>query len=185
MAKPVELVEAPAPVVLKGNQRMAPRQIGPASSPASNVERRTRFTARQFHGGVRRDILFRYLEMQTKESIAETYHTDVRTINVILADPEIREEQKRVMGLLTQNIAQRLNVLAAPAIDTMRDTMRGENESKLKLDAAKAVIENASDFQKKAESIGEGDMAAQILQQIGKGIAAKLPIIEADAEVVE
>ena len=181
-----EFIKAPAPVVLKGEQRMAPREIGP--SPVSNAsqEKRTRFTARQFHPSVRRDILYRYLELESKEDIADRYHTDVRTINVILADPEIREEQKRVMALMSQNVAERLNVLGAAAVDTVRDTMRGENESKLKLEAAKAVIDSATGFAKKPPEGGEaGDLAAKVIAQIAQNAAIKAAIPVEDAEVVE
>jgi hypothetical protein len=164
---------------------MAPREIGTSPAPNADQEKRTRFTPRQFHPSVRRDILYRYLELEPKDEIADRYHTDVRTINVILADPEIREEHKRMMGLMSQNVAERLNVLGAAAVDTVRDTMQGKQESKLKLEAAKTVIDSATNFAKKpAEGAEAGDLAARVIAQIAQNAAIKAAIpVEEDAEI--
>lgn len=183
--KEPELISAPAPVVLKGNQKMAPREISKSTNTNADNEKRTRFTARQFHPSVRRDILYRFLELESKSEIADRYHTDVRTINVILADPDIREEHKRMMNLMSQSAAERLNALGPMAVDTVRDTMQGKQDSKLKLEAAKAVIDSATNFAKKADpNDGAGDLAAKVIAQIAQNAAIKAAIPVDDAEVL-
>jgi hypothetical protein len=105
-------------------------------------------------------IMLRWLEGQSVDAIAARYAMTVDKVRAVLRLRAVKQEVQRLSQLTRDEwIKDRVAGLAAEALDTLRDTMRGENTSELKFKAAKElldktpVLKQASDLGK---SIGEG-----------------------------
>lgn len=120
-----------------------------------------------------RDILYRYLERQPIETIAEVYGITVGKIKRILRYPTVTAERDRILGLVTQHMANRVELLVPEALDTVRDTVRGKNLSELRLKAARDVLDHAKSFEKNQGNDAVKDLGAAIIRELNRKIEGK------------
>jgi len=105
-------------------------------------------------------IMLRWLEGQSVADIAARYALTVDKVRAVLRLRAVKQEVQRLSQLTRDEwIKDRVGGLAAEALDTLRDTMRGENTNELRFKAAQKlldltpVLKQASDLGK---GIGEG-----------------------------
>jgi hypothetical protein len=134
---------------------------------------------------MRRDILYRYLERQPIEQIAQVYCVSEKTIRSVLKMPELLAEKERILAMMTQHMSTKLELLLPEAIDTLKDTMRGTNYSELKMKAAKEVLDHAKSMRPQEGSDPVKDLGAAIIRELGKKISAPEPLDVTEAEVVD
>jgi transposase len=112
-------------------------------------------------------IMMRYLEGQQIEAIAEIYGLQVSTVRQILNSPLVKQEMTKI----AETVGTRIANLSDEAIDLVRDTMRGQNNSELRFKAANSLLDRnpelkpKSDVQSMAEGLGEG-----LIRALGKQI---------------
>ena len=123
---------------------------------------------------IRRDILYRWLERQPLDQIARAYGIKVSAVKKILKDPMVIAEHDRVVKLMTQHMATRMELLVPEAIETVKDTIRGANLEELRFKAAKEVLDRAGSFQKSDDVDGHKDLGAAILRELGRVAASRL-----------
>lgn len=123
---------------------------------------------------MRRDMLYRWLERQSVEDIARVYRISVSSVKKILKSPEMVAEHERIVKLMTQHMATRMELLVPEAVETIKDTVRGANLDELRFKAAKEILDRAGSFQKEADADGHRDLGAAILRELGRVAATKL-----------
>ena len=123
-----------------------------------------------------REMLYRYLEGQTLEDIADYFDITVGTVRYNLSLPVMQEEMDRLIKLVDQNgVIERLKNLSPEALDTVRDTMRGANKSELKLKAASQVLDRNPDLaikKDRSEELAQG-LGESLIRAIGKRLIEK------------
>jgi DNA-binding CsgD family transcriptional regulator len=106
------------------------------------------------------EVMLRWLEGQSIEDIATRYHVTVDKVRAVLRLRAVKNEIQRLSQLTRDElIRDRVGGLASEALDTLRDTMRGENTSELKFKAAKELLDKTPVLKQAADlgkSIGEG-----------------------------
>jgi transposase len=127
-------------------------------------------------------IMMRYLEGQQIEAIAEIYGLQVSTVRQILNSPLVKQEMTKI----AETVGTRIANLSDEAIDLVRDTMRGQNNSELRFKAANSLLDRnpelkpKSDIQSMAEGLGEG-----LIRALGKQIReSEKQAIVPDLEVI-
>lgn len=125
-----------------------------------------------------REVMLRYIEGQPLKDIAQAKGLEVAQVKAILKKRAIKQEIGRLAAVTNEKwLAERIEALSSEALDTLRDTMRGENISELKFKAAKEIIAVNPLLKAKPESnplmkeLGEG-IGEAIIQRLTKMDAA-------------
>jgi DNA-binding CsgD family transcriptional regulator len=122
------------------------------------------------------EIMLRWLEGQSIEAIATRYHVTVEKVRAVLRLRAVKNEIQRLSQLTRDElIRDRVGGLASEALDTLRDTMRGENTSELKFKAAKELLDKTPVL-KQAGDLGKG-----IGEGIGEAIINRLAELDGAA----
>ncbi len=109
-----------------------------------------------------RIIMLQFIEGHPLEAIAEKHQMELPEVRKVLSDASVKAEMDRY----TQTVMGRVESLADEAVDTVRDTMRGEQNSELRFKAANSLLDRNPEFSKKsevreiAEGLGEGMIRA-------------------------
>ena len=118
-----------------------------------------------------KEIMLRALEGQSPEAIAELYDLEPQTIKNILNSPLVQQEMLRLQGELARDIVGKVKARSHEALETVTDTMRGEIHSKLRLDAARDLLDRNPDLQPKRDeglsAIGAG-MGEWLVRELAK-----------------
>ena len=124
-----------------------------------------------------RGILLRWLEGQQPDDIARQLGVERRTVDRVLRLRAVKQEIKRLTQLTsTEYIKDRVARMAEEALDTLRDTMRGQNSSELRFKAAQAVLDKVP-----ALRAPVGEFGKDIGAGIGEAIITRLAQMEAEA----
>ena len=113
-------------------------------------------------------IMFRFVEGQSVEEIAEYFELQPGTINGILNSPLVRQEIER----LSHNAVERVSNLTDEALDLVKDTMRGKVGSELRFKAATRILDYNPELNPKkseARDFGEG-LGESMIRALGKQI---------------
>jgi carbamoylphosphate synthase small subunit len=124
-----------------------------------------------------RDVMLRFLEGQSIPQIAADKGLDEKQVKAILRRQPLKAEIHRLAGLANDRyIQERVDMLTIEALDTVRDTMRGENSNELRFKAASKVLDHSPILKAKEQTalgaIGSG---------IGEAIIRHLAKEDADA----
>ena len=123
-----------------------------------------------------KEILCRWLEGQTPQEIADYFDLSAQTVRKVLASDVVQEEARRLVKLIDQNgVIERLKNLSPEAVDTIRATMRGENNSELKLKAARDVLDRNPELtikKDRSEEFAQG-LGESLIRAIGKRLIEK------------
>jgi len=121
-------------------------------------------------------IMLRWLEGQSIDAIAARYTMTVDKVRAVLRLRAVKQEVQRLSQLTRDEwIRDRVGGLAAEALDTLRDTMRGENTSELKFKAAKELLDKTPVL-KQQNDLGKG-----IGEGIGEAIINRLAELDGAA----
>src|SRR3990167_1818503 len=113
-------------------------------------------------------IMFRFVEGQSVEEIAEYFELQPGTIHGILNSPLVRQEIER----LSHNAVERVSNLTDEALDLGKDTMRGKVGSELRFKAATRILDYNPELNPKkseARDFGEG-LGESMIRALGKQI---------------
>jgi len=101
-------------------------------------------------------IMCRWLEGQSVADIAARYALTVDKVRAVLRLRAVKQEVQRLSQLTRDEwVKDRVAGLAAEALDTLRDTMRGENTNELRFKAAQKLLD-LTPVLKQATDLGKG-----------------------------
>lgn len=118
-----------------------------------------------------RQIMARKLEGQSDEEIGRAVGLRQQAVSAILNSPLMKLKMEELRELMSEQIEQRVAGLGDEALDTVRDTMRGSQESELQFKAAKDLLDRHPGLRKKAE---DGDAAKGLGEEIIRAISRKI-----------
>lgn len=127
-------------------------------------------------------IMCRWMEGQSVEQIALAVGLEAQTVRGILHSPLVKQE----MAKMSQGVVERVETLADEAIDTVRDTMRGQVMSELRFKAAKDLLDRNRELNPKvvqptaAEGLGEAIIRALTKQAQEKEAECQKELPEAE-----
>lgn len=121
-------------------------------------------------------IMLRYLEGQSIGDIAVRFRLPEAKVRAVLQLKAVRQEIQRLGGLTRDEwIKDRISGLAIEALDTIRDTMRGENTSELRFKAATKVLDATPVLREATKNAGIGH---DIGTGLGEAIINRLAELE-------
>lgn len=105
------------------------------------------------------------LTCPTKDAAAKQAGITARTMSVYLSDPEFQAEYKRAFGGMVEAAARQAQQALHPAIDTLRDIMRDDEQNgQVRVSAARSLLEYALKLTEQADILGRLD---DLERQIG------------------
>jgi hypothetical protein len=135
-----------------------------------------------------RDVMLRFLEGQSVQQIALDKQLTAANVKAILRTQPVKAEIHRLAGLANDRyIQERVDMLTIEALDTVRDTMRGENANELRFKAAKEILERSPILKAKEQGFagavgaGIGEAIIRHLAQEDSRAAERARSIEAVA----
>jgi len=123
--------------------------------------------------------MLRAVEGQSAESIADYYNLPPEQIKQILSSPLIKQQMLEIQTRLHQPALDSIKEAAGEAVDTIKDVMKGEITSELRLKAAKSLLDYNPELQKQDTSpreLGEGIGEAIIRELARQKNKAQEPI---------
>ena len=103
------------------------------------------------------DVLWRYLEDQPVDEIAEYYGVQPSTIYSILQIPRIQEQLVEWQKKIEMDVSTRMEVMCSEAMEEIRSQMRSDKTSaSAKRECVKMILDRAAPFQKKEEVLQKG-----------------------------
>lgn len=124
-----------------------------------------------------RDVMLRYLEGQSIDDIAGALFLEPKRVKQILSHKYVREEMQRLATLANDRyVIERIDTLTIEALDKIRDTLRGANQSELQFKAAKEILDKNPLLKQK-----QGD---ETLRELGAGLGEAIitRLAQQDAE---
>jgi hypothetical protein len=118
------------------------------------------------------------LEGQLPDDIAQQLGVERQTVDKVLRLKAVKAEIQRLTQLTgDEYIKDRVARMAEEALDTLRNTMRGENASELRFKAAKQLLDMVPALRAPAGGIGY-----DIGQGLGESIITRLAQMESEAK---
>lgn len=118
-----------------------------------------------------KEIMLRFLEGQSLETIAEITDLEPQTVRNILNSDTIKPELLRLQGELGKDIVQKVKARSHAALETVTDVMNGELFSELRFKAASKLLDLNPDLKPKqdevAGAIGAG-LGEYIIRELAK-----------------